>query len=132
MTNEALTIARLAKRAGVNVETIRYYQRRRLVPIPVSVLGGVRRYSSDYLRRVRFIKRAQQLDFSLAEIGDLLALADGNRCSLVCGVGERRLADIERKIADLVAMREALRRLVGACHENRPEAPCPLVEAFAT
>ena len=132
MTNEAFTIGRLAKSAGVNVETIRYYQRRRLLPVPVAALGGVRRYSSDYLRRVRFIKRAQQLGFRLDEVSELLALADGNRCSLVCGVGERRLADIERKIADLAAMREALGRLVGACHENESEAPCPLVEAFAS
>jgi len=132
MKDDILTIGRLARSAGVNVETIRYYQRRRLLRVPVVPAGGVRRYSDDDLKRLRFIKRAQQLDFSLAEIGELLALADGDRCSAVCGVGERRLADIERKIADLAAMREALRPLVGACHENGPRAACPLVQAFAS
>ena len=132
MGNESFTIGRLAKSAGVNVETIRYYQRRGLLPVPVAALGGVRRYSSNYLRRVRFIKRAQQLGFTLDEVSELLKLGDGDCCSLVCGVGERRLADIEKKIADLVSMREALRRLVGACRENEAQAPCPLVEAFAS
>lgn len=132
MATDSLTIGRLAQGAGVNVETIRYYQRRRLLRVPVARLGAVRHYSDDDLRRLRFIKRAQQLDFTLAEIGELLALADGNRCSVVCGVGERRLADIEKKIADLAAMRDALRRLVGACHDNEAEAPCPLIEAFAS
>jgi len=131
MGNQTFTIGRLAKSAGVHVETIRYYQRRKLLPVPFAVLGGARRYSSDYLRRVRFIKRAQQLGFTLDEVSELLTLADGNCCSVACGVGERRLADVERKIADLSAMRESLRRLVGACHENGAQAPCPLVEAFA-
>lgn len=132
MGNDAFTIGRLAKSAGVNVETIRYYQRRGLLPVPVAALGGMRRYSVEYLRRVRFIKRAQHLGFTLDEIGELLTLADGNRCSLACGVGERRLADIEKKIADLSAMHEALRRLVGACQQNEAQTPCPLVEAFAS
>jgi MerR family mercuric resistance operon transcriptional regulator len=131
MGDEAFTIGRLAKSAGVNVETIRYYQRRRLLPVPLAALGRTRRYSSGDLRRLRFIKRAQQLGFTLDEVSELLALGDGNGCSLACGVGERRLADIERKIDDLAAMREALRRLVGECHDNEAQAPCPLVEAFA-
>ena len=132
MAKQTFTIGRLAKSAGVNVETIRYYQRRKLLPVPFAAFGGVRRYSSDYLRRVRFVKRAQQLGFTLDEVSELLALGDGGCCSVACGVGERRLADIEKKIADLAAMREALRRLVGACRENAAEAPCPLVEAFAS
>ena len=132
MGNETFTIGRLAKSAGVNVETIRYYQRRKLLPVPYAAFGGIRRYSSDYLRRVRFIKRAQQLGFTLDEISELLALGDGNCCSTVCGVGERRLADIEKKVADLAAMRDVLRRLVGACQENEANAPCPLVQAFAS
>jgi len=63
---------------------------------------------------------------------ETFTIGHGNRCSVVCGVGERRLADIERKIADLAAMREALRRLVGACRDSDGETPCPLVEAFAS
>lgn len=132
MQKDTLTVGRLAKSAGVNVETIRYYQRRKLLPIPVAALGEVRRYSSAYLGRVRFIKRAQQLGFTLDEVSELLAIGDGNQCSIACGVGIRRLTDIEKKIADLTAMREALQRLVSACHENQAQAPCPLVEAFLT
>lgn len=130
MRSDTYTVGRLAKSARVNVETIRYYQRRKLLPVPVAALGGVRRYSADYLRRLGFIKRAQQLGFTLDEISELLAIGDGSRCSIACGVGARRLADIEKKIADLTAMRAALQRLVSACQENHAQAPCPLVDAF--
>jgi MerR family mercuric resistance operon transcriptional regulator len=133
MRPETFTIGRLAKAAGVNVETVRYYQRRRLLAVPIAVGGGIRRYSRDMLRRLRFIKRAQQLGFTLDEISDLLKLGDGNQCSIVCGVAERRLADIEKKIADLASMQHVLRGLVGGCQVNQIEAigaACPLVEAF--
>ena len=131
MREESYTVGRLAKKAGVNVETIRYYQRRGLLPIPASSPGSVRRYSGKHLERLRFIKRSQQLGFTLDEAGELMALSEGNGCSVACGVAERRLADVERKIADLAAIQQSLRRLVGRCHENPPEAPCPLVEAIA-
>jgi MerR family mercuric resistance operon transcriptional regulator len=130
MREESYTVGRLAKKAGVNVETIRYYQRRGLLPIPASSPGSVRRYSGKYLERLRFIKRSQQLGFTLGEAAELMALSEGHGCSVACGVAERRLADVERKMADLAAMQQALRRLVGRCHENPPEAPCPLVEAI--
>lgn len=112
------------------METVRYYQRRRLLAVPFPVGGRVRRYSRDMLRRLRFIKRAQQLGFTLDEIADLLKLGDGNQCSIVCGVAERRLADIEKKIADLASMQHVLRHLVGGCQVNQPGAACPLVAAF--
>jgi MerR family mercuric resistance operon transcriptional regulator len=131
MRAESYTVGRLAKKAGVNVETIRYYQRRGLLPIPASLPGSVRRYSGKYLERLRFIKRSQQLGFTLDEASELMALSEGYGCSVACGVAERRLADVERKIADLAAIQQALRRLVGRCHGNPPEAPCPLVEAIA-
>jgi len=131
MDFERLTVGRLAKRAGVNVETIRYYQRRGLFPIPSSSPSSVRRYSKADLQRLRFIKRAQQLGFTLDEISELMNLSEGHGCSIACSVGERRLADLERKIVDLIAMREALRGLVGKCQRNAPRAPCPLIEAIA-
>ena len=131
MSDETLTIGRLAKSVGVNVETIRYYQRRRLIRIPLARWGGIRRYAEQDVRRVRFIKRAQQVGFSLDEVGELLALADGNGCSPACGVAERRLADIDAKIADLVAMRRALHNLVDACQGSAAQDPCPLVASFA-
>jgi MerR family mercuric resistance operon transcriptional regulator len=82
------------------------------------------------LGRLRFIKRAQQLGFTLDEIAELLELSDGGGCASACGVAEHRLADIERRMVDLASMQQALRRLVGRCRENLLDAPCPLVEAF--
>lgn len=131
MQRQSLTIGLLARRAAVNVETVRYYQRRGLLAVPATPPGTVRRYSADSVQRLCFIKRAQQLGFTLDEIRQLLKLSEANRCSLACGVAERRLADIERRISDLAAMRQALRGLVGACRDNQKEALCPLVEAFA-
>lgn len=130
MSQERLTIGRLAKSAGVNVETVRYYQRRGLLPVP-AVPCGIRRYSEDSLRRLRFIKRAQRMGFTLGEIAELLALGGDDSCPVACGVAQRRLADIERKIADLAAMRQALQSLVAECHENDHGSRCPLVDAFA-
>ena len=80
-----MNIGEVARAADTKPETIRYYQRRKLLPVTFAAFGGIRRYSSDYLRRVRFIKRAQQLGFTLDEISELLALGHGNCCSTVCG-----------------------------------------------
>lgn len=131
MREESYTVGRLAQKAGVNVETIRYYQRRGLLPTPAASPGSVRRYSRKYLERLRFIKRSQRLGFTLDEAAGLMALSEGCGCSAACRVAERRLADVEQRIADLAAIQQALQRLVGRCHENPPEAPCPLVEAIA-
>lgn len=130
MRSRSFTIGRLAGSAGVNVETVRYYQRRGLMAVPVAEHGRMRRYADDSLRRLRFIKRAQQLGFTLEEIGQLLKLSEMRGCSSICAVGERRLADIEKKIADLMAMQRSLQHLVGACRTNPQEAPCPLVESI--
>jgi MerR family mercuric resistance operon transcriptional regulator len=130
MSDEPLTIGRLAKNAGVNVETVRYYHRRGLLPVPVAP-HGIRRYSEESLRRLRFIKRAQQVGFTLGEIGELLTYSEDNSCVSILGVAEHRLADIERKLADLAAMRQALQDLVAACRENESGSCCPLVDAFS-
>jgi MerR family mercuric resistance operon transcriptional regulator len=131
MRIRSYTIGGLARSAGVTVETVRYYQRRGLLPVPAVPFGGRRRYSEECSQRLRFIKRAQQVGFSLSEIGELLVLSQGNRCSPACGVAERRLADIERRIDDLTAMRKALRGLVSACGNNGLLERCPLIDAFA-
>lgn len=131
MREDSFTVGRLAASAGVNVETIRYYQRRGLLPVPAASSGRARRYTKKDLQRLRFIKRAQRLGFALEEAAELMALSEGRSCSVACGVAERRLADVEKKIADLAVMQDALRRLVGQCQANAPEAPCPLVEAIA-
>src|SRR4051812_15693257 len=100
MREESFTVGCLAKSVGVNVETVRYYQRRGLLPVPPSPLGGVRRYSGKDLQRLRFIKRAQQLGFTLDEVAELMALSEGRGCSVACAVAERRLADVQKKLAD--------------------------------
>jgi Hg(II)-responsive transcriptional regulator len=120
-----------AEQAGVNVQTIRYYERRGLLLPPRRETSGYRDLDSDTVRRVRFIKRAQDLGFSLDEIAELLELRSDtvrNR-SRVRGVAERRLQQVERKIAELGAIRDVLRMLVHQCHVSRaPE--CPILEAL--
>lgn len=131
MQPKALTIGALARRAEVNVETIRYYQRRGLLATPALPPGGVRRYGADSVRRVRFIKRAQQLGFTLEEVDGLLALADGRHCAETRVLAERRLAQLEAKIADLEAMRASLAKLARACRRPSAKRGCPLIAALS-
>jgi len=128
---EGMNIGAAARRAGVHVETIRYYQRRGLLPRLPPLQRGTRRYSADLVDQVRFIKRAQQLGFSLHDVAELLALAQGNTCSPVCTLAERKIEDVQRKIADLQSMQKALQGLVAGCYATRAEDPCPLVQALA-
>lgn len=123
-----MTIGVLARSAGVNIETIRYYQRRGLLGTPRKPPGGVRRYDATALAQLRFIKRAQQLGFSLREIGDLLELGAG-ACAETRMLAEARLADIETRLHDLQTMRRTLARLIQACRAGR-EATCPIVESL--
>ena len=123
-----MTIGVLARTAGVNIETIRYYQRRGLIGTPRKPPGGVRRYAAHTLAQLRFIKRAQQLGFSLREIRGLLELGAG-ACVETRLLAETRLADIETRLHDLQAMRRTLARLIQACRAGR-EATCPIVESL--
>jgi MerR family mercuric resistance operon transcriptional regulator len=107
-----LTIGKLAERAGVNVETIRYYQRRGLLDEPKKPLGGYRRYPSDTVKRVRFIKRAQGLGFTLEEVAGLVRLDAAGACAETREVAAHKLALIEVKLSELGAMREGLAALV--------------------
>ncbi len=127
---EWLTIGRLAQAAGVGVETVRYYQRIGLVKKPPKPLQGVRRYPPDTAHRIRFIKRAQQLGFSLQEIAQLLELGEG-RCEDVRRQAETRLAQIEAQIRDLQAMRKVLRRMVDDCRRHARPGHCPIVQSLA-
>jgi MerR family mercuric resistance operon transcriptional regulator len=131
VATQGLMVGAVAKQAGVNVETIRYYQRRRLLAVPAKPPGGVRRYARDTVQRVRFIKRAQQLGFTLEEIAALLRLNDGRHCEETRAVAAQKLVQLERKIADLAAMRSSLARLIRAC--SRPDARlhCPIIDALA-
>jgi MerR family mercuric resistance operon transcriptional regulator len=122
-----LTIGTLARAAGVGVETIRYYQRRGLVDEPSKPIGGHRRYSPAAARRIRFIKRAQQLGFTLEEVTSLLALEDGGSCRETRMLAEQKLAVIESRIQDLSRMRRLLRGLIAECAEGKRPRACPII-----
>ena len=125
--NDDLTIGSLAQRSGVNVETIRYYQRRNLLQEPPKPLAGYRRYSSDTSKRVRFIKRAQSLGFTLEEISGLLSLDERTACLETREVAQQKLILIEAKIDDLSKMKKALSRLVRDCSASTSGQPCPII-----
>jgi len=129
--NEQLSIGALAKAADVNVETIRYYQRRGLVDEPTKPLGGHRRYAATAAMRVRFIKRAQQLGFTLEEIRELLLLEDGQGCREARLLAERKLELIETRIADLARMRRMLRGLIAECIEGKRPRSCPIIATLS-
>lgn len=125
-----LTIGELAALAGVGVETIRFYQRRGLAPEPPRRAGAIRRYGATDVERLRFVKSAQSLGFSLDEVAELLRLEDGARCKEASVLAESKLADIRRKLAELSRMEAALADLVQACHVGRGKVSCPLIAAF--
>ena len=127
----SLTIGRPAESAEVNVETVRYYQRRGLMREPVRPMGSVRRYSNDDVKRIRFIKRAQQLGFTLEEITNLLTLEDGRSCRETEKLAEQKLALVEARIADLKRLRKTLKELIGRCEAGRGRVACPIIDTLA-
>ena len=127
-----LTIGGLADEAGVNVETIRYYQRRGLMPEPDRPAHGYRRYGATTVKRVRFIKRAQALGFTLEEIGGLLKLDEAHACAETRELASHKLQTIETKLADLVAMRKALTALLCQCDAGAMKGNCPIIHALGS
>lgn len=125
-----LTIGALAAEAGVNVETIRFYQRKNLLEEPVRPYGGIRRYGQSEVVRVRFIKAAQRLGFTLDEVAQLLQLDDGTQCSKAKVIGEMKLADVRQRLADLLRIEAALADLVGRCSTTRGKVACPLIASL--
>lgn len=127
---EQLTIGQLAKRANVNLETIRYYERRGLIPEPPRNDSGYRQYSQDTVIRTLFIKRAQALGFSLKEILELLSLRmeAGMSCRDVKVRAETKIAEVENRIEALTQMRKALLRLAGKCTGKGPIGECPFLK----
>lgn len=123
-----MTIGRLAEEAGVHFETIRYYQRLGLIAAPARPNGSVRRYGNEAVARLRFIKRAQALGFSLDEVRLLLALGEGEHCAETRTLAERKLERVEAKLGDLRRIRSALRKLVRSCSEGRRGRGCPIIE----
>lgn len=126
-----LTIGKLADAAGVSIETIRYYQRRGLLNEPPKPLGGHRRYAPSQAKRLRFIKRAQALGFTLEEIGALLTLDAACACGETRALAVRKMGLIKQKMADLAAMRQALGDLVQQCDDGNGEASCPIIDVLA-
>lgn len=124
---EDFTIGTLAAAADVHVETVRFYQRKGLVAQPRRPPGGIRRYVDADLARVRFIKAAQRLGFSLEEVGELLALEDGTQCRAARDIAARKLADVQARLADLLRIESALGRLVIECATARGAVKCPLI-----
>ena len=130
-TLNVMWISEVAEKAGVNVQTIRYYERRGLLPSSPRRASGYRELAPNTVSRIRFIKRAQDLGFSLDEVAELLQLrsAKPNNRTRVRAVAERRLDQVEHKIAELIAIRDALRTLIHRCHSGGA-LECPIVEAL--
>jgi Hg(II)-responsive transcriptional regulator len=124
-------ISETAREAGVNAQTLRYYERRGLLPRPPRRGSGYREYPADAVRIVRFIKRAQELGFSLDEIEELVQLRGVRRSERhrVSAIAERKIAQIDEKITQLRAMRRALTQLVDSCHRGGA-AECPIIDAL--
>lgn len=125
----SLTIGRLAKEAGVGVETVRYYQQRGLLPTPPGN-GSYRQYPLVLVDRIRFIKRAQELGFSLDEILELLALDENTDRSSIRQLAAGKIGQIQQKMDDLSRMLATLEQLVTCCARTSTEAPCPIIASL--
>ncbi len=129
-----MTIGKLAEAASVNIQTVRYYERRGLIPEPARTASGYRQYAPDAIVRIRFIKRAQDLGFSLREIEDLLALRvhKDAACEAVEQKARTKIAVVDQKISELRALRGVLVELAAACETRQPTGDCPILEALDT
>lgn len=129
---EALTIGKLARRAGVGVETVRFYERKGLLETPPRQASGYRQFGEEAVDKLRFIRRAKELGFSLKEIKDLLRLGteDGATCGQVKERAERKIADIEERIRSLRRIKAALEKVTKQCSGCGPATDCPILKAF--
>jgi MerR family mercuric resistance operon transcriptional regulator len=130
MIQKSFTIGVLAKKAEVNVETIRFYQRRGLLVEPVKPFKGVRHYTEDDVLRVRFIKQGQKIGFSLGEILELLSLEDGQHCLEAKEIALRKLILIRERIKGLCMMESVLSNLVESCANNTDSVSCPIIHTL--
>jgi len=124
-----LTIGRLAKVVGVNVETVRYYQRIGLIDEPTMPVNGYRKYSTKTAENITFIKRAQRLGFSLKEIAELLQIGDGH-CDNVRIRAEKKRNKIDEQIRDLQSLRDTIDQLICECKSGKNGSHCPIVETL--
>jgi MerR family copper efflux transcriptional regulator len=127
----SMTIGRLAKQAGVNIDTVRYYERNGLIPQPLRRPSGYREYETADVRRLRFIVRAKELGFTLAEIAELLSLSAGRDVGGVKRRAEQRLEQVEHKIKELQRVRRGLKTLIDACPGHGDLERCPIVAALS-
>ena len=131
--SDAMTRGQVADAADVTAETVRYYEERGLIPAPRRSPAGYRLYGPEYVERIRFVKRAQELGFTLAEAGGLLEVgldAPDGGCGDVRAEALAKLADVEQKLRDLGAIRDALRALAQACPGEGPLGACPILDAL--
>jgi len=128
----ALTIGQVAKHSGLGLETLRFYERKGLIEEPPRTDSGYRQYPEDVVGRIRFIKRAKELGFSLKEISDLLSLRvdPGTTCADVRKQTELKLTDVEEKIRALRRIKTALKKLAASCVGTGPTSECPILEAL--
>jgi MerR family transcriptional regulator, copper efflux regulator len=126
-----MTIGRLAKQAGINIDTIRYYERNGLIPEPVRRASGYREYALSDVQRLRFILRAKDLGFTLAEIRELLSLSADRDVRGVKRRAEQRLEQVQRKIKELQRVRRGLKILIDACPGHGDLERCPIVAALS-
>lgn len=130
MTQNSFTIGTLAKKVGVNVETIRFYQRRGLFNQPAKPFKGVRLYTERDAQRLRFIKQGQKLGFSLDEVAELLRIEDGQHCREAKEIALKKLVLIRQRIEGLRAMEASLSNLVECCNGNTDSVPCPIIHSL--
>lgn len=129
---DGLTIGRVARSAGLAIDTVRYYEREGLLQKPARTSSGYRQYPADAVARLRFIRQAKELGFTLSEIRELLALkvAPGKSCAHVRARAEAKIADIEQRVAQLNRMKRALAKLAAACSGRGPTSECPILDAM--
>lgn len=130
--DSGLSIGKLARSAGVGVETLRFYERKGLLAKPPRSRSGYRAYPREALRRVLFIRRAKDLGFTLREIAELLSLRVHPRksCADVRAIARERIADVDARIAELARIKAALERLERACRGKGPTGACPILDAI--
>jgi len=128
----ALTIGKVARQAGVGVETVRFYERQGVIDEPPRRVSGYRQYPPETVARIRFVRRAKELGFTLKEIKELLLLraSTSSRCADVRQRAQVKVEDIRQRIRDLQKMENALKRLMAACSGRGPVTECPILEAL--
>ena len=132
MKSSNLTIGKVAKQAGVGIETLRFYERKGLIQEPARLDSGYRQYEPDMPKRIRFIKRAQDLGFTLKEVKELLGLRINPKapCITVKGRAEAKIEEIELKVRDLNRMKRSLKKLAAVCSGKGSTSACPILDSF--